>query len=118
MTSRIKKPFECGLGPAFDFVGGRWKAGIIWELNQGELRFSEIKRKTVGVSEKMLIQQLKELESHGLVERIDYKEMPLRIGYKLTTDGHEINRLMTPIAFWGKKYAHKLGVTDNYSDLS
>lgn len=115
---KIKKPFGCGLGPVFDFVGGRWKANILWELSQEELRFAEIRRKTLGISEKVLIQQLKELESHGLIRRIDYQEMPLRVGYTLTDEGQKINQLMLPLAEWGKEYALKIDVVDDYINVS
>ena len=115
---KIKKPFGCGLGPVFDFVGGRWKANILWELSQEELRFAEIRRKTLGISEKMLIQQLKELESHRLIRRIDYQEMPLRVGYTLPDEGQKINQLMLPLAEWGKEYALKIDVVDDSINVS
>jgi DNA-binding HxlR family transcriptional regulator len=54
---KLKRPFSCGLGPVFDLVGGRWKALILWELSQKELRFGELRRRASGITEKTLTQQ-------------------------------------------------------------
>jgi hypothetical protein len=58
-----KRAYACGIGPAFEVVGGKWKAIILWELEGGPLRFGELRRRVTGASEKMLIQQLRELET-------------------------------------------------------
>lgn len=115
---KIKKPYSCGLGPVFDMIGGRWKAAILWELSQQEMRFGELRRALGGITEKMLIQQLKELEQHNLIKRIDYQEMPLRVGYVLTDEGMHANELMLPLAEWGKTYSHKLGIATNYTNIT
>lgn len=115
---RIAKPFGCGLGPVFDLVGGRWKASILWELSQEELRFGELRRRLPGISEKMLTQQLRELEQHLLVRRIDYNEKPLRVGYQLTVEGLHVNTLMLPLAEWGKDYAYQVDIVDNYTHVT
>ena len=60
--------YNCGIGPAFAVIGGKWKASILWELREGVLRYGQLKRRLSGVTEKMLIQQLRELERDGLVE--------------------------------------------------
>ncbi|HJQ08192.1 MAG TPA: helix-turn-helix domain-containing protein [Candidatus Saccharimonadales bacterium] len=111
---KIKRPFSCGLGPAFDLVGGRWKAIILWELSQQELRFSELRERAEGITEKMLLQQLREMERHGLIERHDYNEKPLRVGYRLTNEGRIVNELLIPLAEWGKEYAYRIDITGNY----
>lgn len=111
---KIKPPFSCGLGPAFDLVGGRWKAVILWELSQEELRFGELWRRAGGITEKMLLQQLREMEEHGLVERRDYNEKPLRVGYRLTQEGRIVNELLIPLAEWGKEYAYKVNIAGSY----
>lgn len=114
----ITKPFGCGLGPVFDLVGGRWKAGMLWELSQEELRFGELRRRLPGISEKMLTQQLRELEQHGLIRRKDYNEKPLRVGYQLTAEGHQVNTLMLPLAEWGKNYAYQIDIVDDYTHVT
>lgn len=115
---KTKKPFNCGFGPLFDTVGGRWKAAILWELSQQELRFSEIRQNIGGITEKMLMEQLRELEHDKLIIRKDYQEKPLRVGYALTKEGGTINNLLVPLANWGRDYAEKLGTTNNYSNVS
>jgi DNA-binding HxlR family transcriptional regulator len=112
---KIKKPFSCWLGPAFDLVGGRWKAIILWELSQQELRFGELRQRAKGITEKMLLQQLREMEQGGLVERYDYSDKPLRVDYRLTNEGRIVNKLLIPLAEWGKEYAYKIDIAGNYA---
>lgn len=113
---KIKKPFSCGLGPAFDLVGGRWKSAILWELSVGTRRFGELRNNIKGVTEKMLTQQLRELEEHKLIIRKEYQEKPLRVEYALTSDGAKVNDLMIALSEWGREYSHKIGTADNYAD--
>src|SRR3546814_9370978 len=68
MTTR-NQPYNDGLGPVFAIIGGKWKALILWELHGAAVRFGALKRRIAGISEKMLIQQLREMEADGLVHR-------------------------------------------------
>lgn len=61
--------FSCGLGPAFEVIGGKWKTAILWELRARPLRYGRLKRSITGSSEKVLIQQLRELEADNLITR-------------------------------------------------
>jgi hypothetical protein len=65
---KSKKPYNCGIGPAFEVIGGKWKAVILWELHVQPRRFGELRRLLPDISEKMLIQQLRELEADGIVQ--------------------------------------------------
>ena len=78
------------------------------------LCFGELRRRAGGITEKMLLQQLREMEQHGLIERCDYNEKPLRVGYRLTKEGHIVNELLIPLAEWGKEYAYKIDIAGNY----
>ncbi|MBA3677521.1 MAG: helix-turn-helix transcriptional regulator [Sphingosinicella sp.] len=104
-----KRAYACGIGPAFDVVGGKWKALILWELHPGALRFGELKRRIAGVSEKMLIQQLKELERDDLVVRTVFNQVPPHVEYSLTSWGQTLNKALLPIAAWGEKYSLETG---------
>lgn len=74
--------FTCGLDATLRVVAGKWKPLILYFLAQGgPTRYGELRRSVRDVSDKMLIQQLKELESDGLVKRTDYKEVPPRVDY-------------------------------------
>jgi DNA-binding HxlR family transcriptional regulator len=99
-----KKPLVCGIGPAFEVVGGKWKAVILWELHAQARRFGELKRLVPGISEKMLIQQLRELEADGLVQRTVFHEVPPRVEYAATALGTSLNVAMGPLADWGDRY--------------
>lgn len=101
-----KRPRLCGIGPAFEVIGGKWKALILWELRQVR-RFGELKRLVTGVSEKMLIQQLRELEEDGLVLRRAFPEIPPRVEYSLTALGVSLNDALTPLADWGERYERR-----------
>ena len=90
-------------------MGGKWKEAILWELSAGALRFGELKRAIVGVTEKMLTQQLRELERDGLVTRTVFHEVPPRVEYTLTSWGSSLNVALAPIADWGEAYARATG---------
>lgn len=112
---KYKKPFSCGLGPALSIITGKWKPVILWRLHDKAFRFSELQKSIDNITEKMLFEQLRELEESGLVERIDYNELPLRVEYSLTPLGRDLNDILDPLASWGKTYAHKNKLTDMYS---
>ena len=99
------KPFNCGIGPAFEVIGGKWKALILYELQSRPVRTGELRRLLGGVTEKMLIQQLREMEADGLVRREVFPEVPPRVEYSTTPAGAELNKALGPIAEWGQKYA-------------
>jgi DNA-binding HxlR family transcriptional regulator len=104
-----KKHYDCGIGPAFEAVGGKWKVAVLWELASGVLRFGELKRRVPGVTEKMLIQQLRELERDCLVTRTVFQEVPPRVEYALTEWGVSLNKALGPIANWGEAFAQGTG---------
>ena len=99
-----QRPTNCGVGPAFEVIGGKWKAVILWELHEGPKRFGELRRLIAGISEKMLIQQLRELEFDSLVDRHVFHEVPPKVEYSLTALGKALNKAMGPLADWGEKY--------------
>jgi DNA-binding HxlR family transcriptional regulator len=99
-----KRPRACGIGPAFQVVGGKWKALILWELNAEARRFGELRRAVPGISEKMLIGQLRELEADGLLSRKVFPEVPPRVEYSLTRLGASLNEALAPLADWGERY--------------
>lgn len=90
-------PFSCGLDAAAAVVGGKWKPLILWALHEGPRRFGELRRAVQGVSEKMLTQQLRELESDGVIHREVYREVPPRVEYSLTPLGQSLNVALLPL---------------------
>lgn len=101
-------PFLCGIDAAIDVVGGKWKVLILWELSAGARRFGELKRGLPGVSEKMLIQHLRELERDEVVHREVYHEVPPRVEYSLTPIGVELNDALRPLGAWGTEHKARL----------
>jgi len=99
------KPYNCGIGPAFEIIGGKWKALILYELQGKSVRTGELRRLLDGITEKMLIQQLREMEADGIVQRKVFHEVPPRVEYSATPAGEELNRALGPVADWGSKHA-------------
>jgi len=91
-------------------VSGKWKTTILHHIyTYGSIRFNETK-KTLPVSEKVLSQQLKELERDGLIRRIQYQVMPLKVEYVLTPIGEELIPALDLIYIWSIKRMHERGV--------
>jgi len=101
-------PFICGLDAALRVVGGKWKPLILFFLARGPTRYGALKRSVRGVSDKMLIQQLKEMEAHGIVVRTDYGEIPPRVDYSLTPLGASLAAAMVPLCAWGEENAGEI----------
>ena len=93
--------FSCGLEASLSVIGGKWKFLIIWQLASRPRRFGELRRFVAGVTEKMLIQGLKELGRDGLVSRKDFKEIPPKVEYSLTERGVELANVLKPLCGWG-----------------
>jgi DNA-binding HxlR family transcriptional regulator len=91
-------PAEATLG----VIGGRWKVPILWHLLGGTMRFSELRRALGGVTQKMLSQQLRELERDGVVNRKVYAEVPPKVEYSLTERGRSLRPVVDSMCKWGK----------------
>ena len=89
-------------------IGGRWKIIILWHIYGGKLRFSELRRKMPGISQKMLTEQLRELAGHGLVTRTVYAEVPPRVEYAATPLGESLRPVITAIGDWGRMHGDKI----------
>ncbi|MFC5823645.1 winged helix-turn-helix transcriptional regulator [Nonomuraea insulae] len=109
-TSARRGPYFCGIDAAMDVVAGKWKSLILWELhNYGTRRFAELRRGLPGVSEKMLIQHLREMEEDGLVHREVYREVPPKVEYSLTEHGVSLNAALAPLGRWGTERMQRIG---------
>ena len=100
--------YECGLEAALAVIGGKWKSLVLWNLSNGTRRFGELKRLVTGISEKMLIQQLREMEADGIVLRKVYPEVPPRVEYSVTPFGKSLLEAMKPICSWGEKHMKRI----------
>lgn len=94
----------CDLTYAVSKVGGRWKLLILCKLEEGKLRFGEIKKQIPNITERMLTLQLRELEKDGLVKRTIYAEVPPRVDYELTKIAKELVPIWSQLSNWGAKH--------------
>ena len=85
-------------------VGDKWTVLVVGYLSAGPMRFSELKRCIGGISQKMLSQTLRELETHGLVQRIDHRTVPPHVEYRLTDLGHSLSRALEPVDRWAEQH--------------
>ncbi|RKT55249.1 winged helix-turn-helix transcriptional regulator [Saccharothrix australiensis] len=109
-TTARRGPYFCGIDAAMDVVSGKWKSLILWELAEhGVRRFAQLRRSLPGVSEKMLIQHLREMEEDGLVHREVYREVPPRVEYSLTEHGVSLNQALAPLGAWGVERIRRIG---------
>lgn len=84
-------------------IGGRWKVLILYRLFQGVQRFSELRRAMPKVTQKMLTQQLRELERDGVVSRTVYPQVPPKVEYRLTPLGATLKPVVAAMCRWGLK---------------
>lgn len=94
---------NCGMAYALSVIGGRWKPTILFSLLGGKMRYNELRRSIDGISERMLVAQLRELEEDGLVKRIIYPEVPPRVEYELTPAGISTEPMLLSMSEWGNR---------------
>jgi DNA-binding HxlR family transcriptional regulator len=92
---------NCSIAYTLSLIGGRWKPNILWRLLGGTMRYSELKRNINGVTERILIAQLRELEADGLVQRTVFPEVPPRVEYQLTPLGLSMQSILENLSDWG-----------------
>lgn len=96
---------KCPVSHTLGKIGGRWKPLILWSLSNAEkMRYSEIKRSIPAITEKMLIQHLKELERDNLIIRMSLPVVPPFVEYWLSDSGKEMEPILKAMADWGLKY--------------
>jgi len=99
--ARSKKTIACPAESTLGIIGGKWKLLILRELLHGISRFGELRRRLSGVSEKVLAQHLRELETDGIIERKIYAEVPPRVEYSLTSAGKTLKPIIDGLHEWG-----------------
>jgi DNA-binding HxlR family transcriptional regulator len=105
--SKKAAEYLCPVEATLEVIGGKWKSLILWWLRDGVLRFGELRRKIPGVSERMLTQQLRELERHGVVRRQVYPEVPPKVEYSLTPYGRSLRPITDLMCHWGKRHLRR-----------
>jgi len=105
-----KKIYQCSFEFALDMVSGKWKSLVLYYLSEETLRYSEIRRKIDGITQKMLTQTLRELEKNGLVSRKVYPVVPPKVEYTITQSGAELIPIFQGLQAWGERVATEQGV--------
>jgi DNA-binding HxlR family transcriptional regulator len=101
-----KIPFDmdCGVRITMEVMGGKWKSCILLELAEKSMRPSELHREFLDVSPRVINQQLKELEFHGMIKKKIFAELPLRSEYSITEMGKTLLPLIKQIEEWGDNF--------------
>ena len=111
MIKLNNKTFTCPIDVTLSIIGGKWKLLILAQLYyQGNLNYHNIRNNLPGISEKMLSQQLKELERDKLIEKKSITLKPLRVEYFLSKEGKSLSPLYKITSSWGVNYLKKNGI--------
>jgi DNA-binding HxlR family transcriptional regulator len=98
----------CGVTAAISVIDGKWKTALLWLLESGPHRPAELRRRLPGLSEKVLTQALREMETDALVHREVHDVLPLKTVYSLTDFGRELSEALAPLSDWGHRRLEKL----------
>jgi DNA-binding HxlR family transcriptional regulator len=98
---RLETP--CGLDVSLSIIGGKWKPLILFHVQGEPKRFAEVKRRVGGISEKVLIQQLRELVAMDVLVRRDHQRVPPMVDYSLTAFGETLVQALAPLCEWGNQ---------------
>ena len=99
--------YSCSLEVIVAVLGGKWKPGILFNLLAQPMRFAELRRR-LGVSEKVLTQQLRELEAHGVIARSVSDDVPPRVTYSLSRYGRTLRPILERMGRWGEGHLARL----------
>jgi DNA-binding HxlR family transcriptional regulator len=108
-----QQPPQCAVEAAMRVIGGKWKPLILYYLlEEGVLRFGELKRRIPGITQQMLTLQLRELEADGIVHREVYRQVPPKVEYTLTPLGERLKPVLDLMLAWGADY-----MAERYPDV-
>ena len=99
---------DCGFTAAIRVIGGKWKVEILCVLNEAPRRFGRLRQLIPGISEKMLAQQLREMEADGIVHRQSHDTLPPKVVYSLTAEGADLTIGVGRLCQWGEIRQHRL----------
>lgn len=99
----------CPVEATLELIGGKWKGLLLYHLLDGTQRFNALKRVLPSITQRMLTNQLRELEAAGLVHREVYAEVPPRVEYSLTEHGRSLAPILHALKAWGEQHLQKRG---------
>ncbi|KAB7666060.1 winged helix-turn-helix transcriptional regulator [Bacillus sp. B1-b2] len=102
------KKYNISVEATLEVIGGKWKCVILCHLTHGKKRTSELKRLMPNITQKMLTQQLRELEEDGVINRIIYQQIPPKVEYELSDYGKSLEPILTALCNWGENHITKI----------
>jgi DNA-binding HxlR family transcriptional regulator len=112
MALNYQKPYGCSVEATLAVIGGRWKPIIIFHLMENDLlRFGELKKSIRSITQRMLTNQLRELERDNIIHREVYAEVPPKVEYSLTEYGKSLQPIMLSMRAWGAIHMELCGDT-------
>lgn len=103
-----KKIYNIGVEATMDVIGGKWKPIILCNLRYSSLRPSDLQRNIPRISQKMLIQQLRELEADNIITRTVYNQVPPKVEYSLSEYGKSLGDVLDVLCNWGESHVNHL----------
>ncbi len=110
------KSFNNPVEFALEKIGGKWKMPILWRLNERIWRYGELKKSLKRVTDKVLAEQLREMENDGFIQRDVFPEVPPRVEYQLTKKGRETIPLITMIRDFGIRWMKEEPIEEAQED--
>jgi DNA-binding HxlR family transcriptional regulator len=104
---------RCPIMDTLEMIGGKWKITLLYRLLEGEKRYAELRRAIDGISEKVLIASLRQLEADGLVERQSFHEVPPRVVYRLTRRGRTLEQALEALCEWGERHGKRTALRED-----
>jgi DNA-binding HxlR family transcriptional regulator len=96
-------PYNCPVTHCMNLIGGKWKILIIYAISRNCNRFGKLQKALPLISKQMLVNQLRELEEDGILDRIIYPEIPPRVEYRVTPYGQSLMPVIAVLQDWGLK---------------
>ncbi|MET3506395.1 winged helix-turn-helix transcriptional regulator [Halalkalibacter oceani] len=103
-----RKKYNISVEATLEVIGGKWKCVILCHLTHGKKRTSELKRLMPNITQKMLTQQLRELEEDGVINRIVYQQVPPKVEYELSDYGQTLRGILDALCNWGETHITKV----------
>ena len=109
---KIRDKYTCPLELTHDLTKGKWKPIILWQLGKGVMSLAQLERDIIGISQKMLLEQLKELTDFGMVAKRAFEGYPLKVEYSLTERGEKLLEAITIMQGVGIDLMKESGMDD------
>lgn len=104
----MTKVYNIGVEATLEVIGGKWKPVILCHLREGKKRTGELKRLIPNITQKMLTQQLRELEKSGVIIRKVYEQIPPKVEYSLSEYSESLSEILNKLCLWGENHVDLL----------